>query len=342
MQSMDDVQLRALGKRIANIAILSAEKATGHTAEPTKFLMPTQKDALENIFLDRFKTLDPDRQKAARVRVMGSLLGTEDYRKGMFGDLAAVKLYEAKPVADLATKLTFPKELKLEKTKLEAFAKLYKPLQVPTVLAAKPRYNRVQLRVHEVKCMDETNPEWWGDDEIDLGGNYIDKMGNVQVIPRFRVSSSFDDGEVKRYAPPRNIANIDMGTENIWPKYLTATLCLAEVDMGGFAEFLNRLAAKLEELVKSYLGAAIGTAIGGAIGGWIGAAVGFILGYVLDRIFEWLKSWWSDDVFPPKTIQLQVDNPYEFPNHRLDTNDVYAYFNGHGGSYRVKFDWCLN
>lgn len=70
LEALDDIQLRAIGKRIANMVILSAEKATAHFAEPTKFKMPTNKESLSIFSWERFKTFDEARRKAAEIRVM--------------------------------------------------------------------------------------------------------------------------------------------------------------------------------------------------------------------------------------------------------------------------------
>ncbi|MBK8042751.1 MAG: hypothetical protein KBG02_04380 [Haliscomenobacter sp.] len=346
LEALDDIQLRAIGKRIANMVILSAEKATAHFAEPTKFKMPTDKESLEHLFLERFKTFDEARRKAAEIRVMHSIYETKEYRKGMFDDLSNLDLLKPISIADMGFALPFPQTLLIPRNKMEGFSKLFKPLEMPiTRDTGKPRYAKAKLRIQQVRCLDETNPEWWGSDEIAMGGTYLQKDGTVKKVAKFNVGGGFDDGDTKNYPAPnyKEFANIDFGTDNIWPKYLNATLVLAEVDMGGLADFLTKLVNKVTEYVKKYLGTAIGAAIGGAIGGWIGAAIGAIVGYVLDKVIGWLISWWSDDIFPPVSIQLRLNTPYEIPSsHRIDSEERYAYFKGHGGHYRVTYDWLLN
>ena len=61
----------------------------------------------------------------------------------------------------------------------------------------------LKFRLHRVKCVDETNPEWPGDDEISMGGTSVNCQEVAEKINEFRVGNSFDDGESKRYSPPR-------------------------------------------------------------------------------------------------------------------------------------------
>lgn len=83
----------------------------------------------------------------------------------------------------------------------------------------------------------------------------ICKRWDRKKVAKFNVGGGFDDGDTKNYPAPnyKEFANIDFGTDNIWPKYLNATLVLAEVDMGGLADFLTKLVNKVTEYVKNTL-----------------------------------------------------------------------------------------
>ena len=65
---------------------------------------------------------------------------------------------------------------------------------------------QISLRVHSVKCIDETNGAWaerFGNDEIWLGGYTISSTGDTQPIAPSEVYAGFDDGDVKVFEPPR-------------------------------------------------------------------------------------------------------------------------------------------
>jgi hypothetical protein len=74
----------------------------------------------------------------------------------------------------------------------------------------------VRFRVHEVKCIDETNPEWPGSDEISWGGAAVDDKGTTSKIPEKKVGSGFDDGDRKIYSPPEIIKTFSL--DNVYPK----------------------------------------------------------------------------------------------------------------------------
>jgi hypothetical protein len=87
--------------------------------------------------------------------------------------------------------------------------------------------DKLELRVLEVKCIDETNsffaPESIGNDEIKLGGVAIDAGGATQTIPPFTVSNNFDDGETKKFSPPRRFAQFDLRKGTEFPKSFFVT-----------------------------------------------------------------------------------------------------------------------
>ena len=140
--------------------------------------------------------------------------------------------------------------------------------------AAAQRLTKLELRIHKVRCDDETNGflgSEAGSDEIDLGGTTVDESGDTHKVSPFRVASFGSDGDQKVFSPPRRFTffNLTEGTD--FPKGYVATLVLAEIDSGGFNDFLKKLMEKVRERVIAYLTAAIGGAIG-ASGGPIGVA----------------------------------------------------------------------
>ncbi|HVF13870.1 MAG TPA: hypothetical protein VM942_04675, partial [Acidimicrobiales bacterium] len=145
-----------------------------------------------------------------------------------------------KGVDEQAAALPLPAALKVSRQSL--IADLGGEGPQPATSSTVPLLNRLELRIHRVKCVTETNE--WGDDEIDLGGTIVDETGDTEKIANFRVSSSFDDGEVKTYAPPRTFATFDLTEGTLFPKSYYVTLVLAEVDFGGISALLDKLLNK--------------------------------------------------------------------------------------------------
>lgn len=210
-------------------------------------------------------------------------------------------------------------------------------------------FKKLRFRIHKVKCIDETNPEWPGDDEIDLGGVATTiNNGNTLKINAFRVRSDFDDGEQKVYNPPKSFYSYDLKTIPGWPKQLAMTMTLAEIGSGGFNDFLKKLLEKIREKVvkliaektASLVGAALGSLIG-ALGGVVGSIIGAVVGWLVGKLFDWLISLFNDNVFPPWTAELALPSVWHRWGAYTDSPDSWFKTWAHGGKYQVWFDWQL-
>ena len=94
---------------------------------------------------------------------------------------------------------------------------------------------QISLRVHSVKCVDETNGAWaerLGNDEIWLGGYTIAANGDTQVIAPWEVYAGFDDNDVKVFDPPRVFHTFTPSPVG-YPQELALGLVLVEKDNGG-------------------------------------------------------------------------------------------------------------
>lgn len=336
---ISDPKVRAIAKRVLHGFILASEKAVASTAEPAVYKLAAGAQRPEQIFLSRFLSLQPAQRQAATARVMQLVKAPEATRAQYFADLAKVDLTQAKPVDELALALPLPPAMKFTRAHLEGL-RLHRELARPAGLVPQQVTDKLELRIHKVRCVDETNPEWLGDDEIAMGGTSVDETGDSKKIAEFMVRNDFDDGEQKVYSPPKQFTMFSLreGGES-WPKSYFVTLVLAEKDMGGLADFLNKLLDAVKSHVVSALGAAIGGVIG-SVGGPLAAVIGAAVGWIVGQIFEWLRSWWSDDVFPPKTVSVSIGSlSARFAGGATDSSNRVLRFSAHGGTYDVTYDW---
>lgn len=210
-------------------------------------------------------------------------------------------------------------------------------------------FKKLRLRIHKVKCLDETNPEWPGGDEINLGGVACSlNNGAATKIPAYRVSSDFDDGEQVTYNPPREFHTFNLQDIPGWPKHFTMTFALAEVDSGGFNDFLRDLLKQIRDKVISYIkgkaaaltGAALGAYIGLAAG-IVGSIVGLVVGWLLGELFDWLIGLFNDDIFPTWSAALALPSVWHKWGAYTDSPQYSFWTRAHGGKYEVHFDWML-
>ena len=209
----------------------------------------------------------------------------------------------------------------------------------------------VKFRIHEVKCIDETNPEWWGSDEISWGGVSTDDKGQTATIPEKRVGGGFDDGDKKTYNPPAVVRNFPL--DSVYPKEFMVCLALAEKDSGGFASFIQKLydAVKanialilnaLGAAAGAYIGSQIGGSLGTAIGGPLGTIIGVAAGAIVGALVGWLISSLNDDIFEPRATSLFLGTAQDtFEGGGLVSPKMMFHYRDHGGHYRVKYDWAI-
>lgn len=207
----------------------------------------------------------------------------------------------------------------------------------------------LKFRVRQVKCIDETNPEWVGHDEIAWGGVSIDSNETSREIPEHYVGGGFDDGDKKDFNPPYQLCRFSLdGGE--YPKTFIVMLSLAEKDSSGLSKFIHDLYEAIKndvQLILTAMGAAAGAAIGaaagasiGTIGGPLGSVIGVVAGAILGALVGWLVSALKDDIFAPQVASITFTGANDtFAGGGLVSPVMNLTYQDHGGKYRVQYDW---
>ena len=349
VSELADLKLKAIAKRVLSTLQVETEKSVAHFAEPGSYPLAADPQSVEQIMLARFRSLNPTKQQAAVVRAMASVKANPAQRKTLYGDLGELNLKTATTIEAQVKALTFPATLKLPAGYLQTHSALHGQVLVPQPvippspggLTPQQTTTKLEFRVHRVRCVDETNPEWAGDDEIALGGISVDETGDTKKIAEFMVRNDFDDGEQKIYAPPKQFTWFSLTEGTTWPKSYAVTLVLAEKDMGGLGDFINKLWQKIKSKVLEAVAAAIGAAIGSTVPG-LGTIVGGIVGWVLAKFIDWLIGLFQDDVFKPVTLSTSIPSlSARWPGNKTDSPEGEVRFRGYGGEYRLVYDWRM-
>jgi hypothetical protein len=199
-----------------------------------------------------------------------------------------------------------------------------------------------------VKCSDETNPEWPGDDEITLAGLSIDETGESKKINPVVIGNSFDDGEQKVYNPHWQYHYFSLAEGQYWPKAYAVNLILAETDNGGLSEALDKIWAYIDDAVKQEIQKAVTEALQQYLGPAIAAAIGKAAAWIADKLIGWLIETFKDDLFPAYSARLTIPSPnarWNYPDGRwgnLVSPLQQAHFYGHGGHYYLEYYWKLS
>ncbi|MEV6171431.1 hypothetical protein AB0L99_24775 [Streptomyces sp. NPDC051954] len=335
MTTIPNAKVRAVAERVVKEFQLAADKVAVHHGEPDKFPMPTGSSATEHLLAKRFKNLAEGRKKEAAGRVVADLKKAAA-RSKRFGDLAKVDLRSPTPVEAQVRSIPFPDKLKFPADELREVPATAVPESAQAATAVP--LNKLKLRLHRVTCVEETSE--LGSDEIDYGAIETDESGDTRKISPFRVGS-FDDGDVHTYAPPRQVTFFSLTESTVqFPKSYFVTMALAEVDSGGFTEFLNELLAKVKKQVVAAIAAAIGGAIGSP-GGPMGIAIGIAVGWAVSQIFEYLKGWWGDEYFKPVTVSTVIPSLTSRWTGSSDSPERTVQYEGHGGRYDLVYDWQM-
>jgi len=334
-----DKKVRQVLNPILLQAELAAEKVAAHHHQPKAFLLPKDAKALESILQARFTTLPEQHKAQAATKAQARLAQPAGVRNTKLGPLGAINLGSAEPIETQMKKVVLPK---VKLTIKELAAAVNAPAAAaPTTATA---FRQVEFRIHRVRCIDETNGflgSEAGADEIALAGTEVDESGDTRKISEFKVRNFGDDGDIKTYSPPKRFTFFNLGEGTKFPKSYFVTLVLAEKDMGGLSDFVQKLLDWVKDKVITALTAALGTAIG-ASGGPVGAIIGAAVGYCVGKVFEIFKSVWEDDVFPPVTARLDVPSAtHRFTGGKVDSAEGVATFSGHGGKYDLTYDWRL-
>ncbi|MFE1797687.1 hypothetical protein ACFW9L_16140 [Streptomyces sp. NPDC059517] len=333
--SIPNVKVQAVAERVLRQFQLTAYKVAAHHGAPSRFPLPTDSTATEHLLAARFKMLNDAQKKQAMDRVATSLKDSAG-RARQFSDLAKINLASATPIESLVRGLPLPQRLKFPASELGKVSAVAVKENV-SAAAAVP-LKKLALRIHSVKCVDETGE--WGEDEIYLGGTSVDESGDTGKISAFKVGD-FNDGGLRRYMPPRQFTWFDLVEGSVkFPRSYFVTLVLAEVDWGGFAKFLNALLSTIQEQVTKAIAIAIGTVIGQR-GGVVGRIIEEAVHWTLSKLFDYLRSLWSDDVFKPVTARVVVPSTTSRWASKNISPERTVQYVGHGGAYRLTYDWHM-
>jgi hypothetical protein len=207
--------------------------------------------------------------------------------------------------------------------------------------------DKLAFHITRIKCVDETNPEWWGSDEIALAGVSVDETGDTKKIGERYIGGGFDDGDQKGYSPYWRYDWFSMREGQYWPKHYNVSLILAEKDYGGLSSVLNTVWQRVRDRVKAAIEQAVTGALTGYLGPVIAAAIGKAVAWIIDVLVGWIIRAFQDDIFPPFTASVNVPSFYArwyYSNGTwgCPTSPLrLGHFYGHGGHYLAEYYWML-
>lgn len=205
---------------------------------------------------------------------------------------------------------------------------------------------QISLRIHSVKCIDETNGAWaerFGNDEVWLGGYSITSKGDTQFIAPWEVYAHFDDGDIQVFEPPRVFHTFHLAPVG-FPQELGLGLVLVEKDNGGMSDAIKAIAKLASEQIKAVLAQQqslrpLPSALGGVAVALLKWALGVAGPIIAAEVKRRIIAAYNDDVFQPQHVTLAVTGP----NMRFSGSHTSArstlHFRDHDGIYELTYDW---
>ncbi|MBI1876778.1 MAG: hypothetical protein HYR94_00805, partial [Chloroflexi bacterium] len=202
--------------------------------------------------------------------------------------------------------------------------------------------------ITRIKCVDETNPEILGSDEIALGGVSVDETGDTKKIPERYIGGGFDDGDQKVYQPAWRYHSFNLLEGKDWPKAYMVNPFLFEKDHGGLSKILDKAWEAIGAQVKRQIEQAVAGVLQPFVGPAIAAAIGKAAAWVTDQLAGWLIGIFKDDLFPVYSARVTLPSlnaRWNYPNGQWGSPVSplqQAHFYGHGGHYLLEYRWELS
>ena len=337
------MEVQAIADRLLETAQLALERAIAHHRSPDTTVLPREPRCLERVFLRRLRS-----RPAAAQRRAGAWLDHHRARPRP-PSLRDIDLARAEPVlAQLAragrvSRLT-PDTLRQEGAPhaLSAGAG-----DVPASAPFAPLPVRVRRLVGPALA------SGGGNDEITLSGAAVSATGQAVVASTVVDDVSFThDGHVRAFSPPRSLATFRLADDDTlsfegatlpvgWPRRYLVTFLLAEIDNGGFPEFVKDMVDELKSASLAEVKAAVAGVAGGTAGP-LGAALAAALTWVAAKLTDWIitnvtaliVTVWEDDPFPPVVSSLDLANAIDPFSGASTTGERHWNLKAHGGH------WC--
>lgn len=346
--TLDDQVFNSLVKKVTDILKLEILQELQVRSQPTVFKMKKGASKAGTAVANRIAKMPANRKAAFETRVKTTNLMAPELHsfavlKGV--DLRATKIASAQ--LNLKSEFAFVNTT-FNEAYYQKFSEKYLGVQLLGNVGGAVVNKSLRFNVHSVKCVDETNPEWPGSDEIAMGGVALDDAKKESIISEIFVGGDFDDGDVKSYNPAKTIKQFALTSAGTFPKSFAVFLALSEKDGGGFASFIKDLYDAIKDklqLVFTAVGGAIGTAVGAAIGGTVGGPIGIVVGaavgFILGALVEWIVGLIQDDTFAPQVAIAEFGSINATFNGSANSPIQTLNYIDHGGHYQLRYSWQI-
>lgn len=288
-------------------------KACLHRLDPAKYPIGGNEKSMEQVALRVVNSFSQKRFEKVKAKIQSFANPTDSRRVSLLGKFNNIDL--TKPV--ISGDLQARKSPGTQFFNWEKFRKI----NIPVTPAAK--YSAMDFIVRSLHCVDETDPESPGDDDMLITGALYEINASTVVGSGF-FAGNFDDGDYNNFGEYL-FGSLPLSASSGYPKTMYCMFTLVEQDSDESGE---QLAYDINNALAQ---------IGGKIcDAWYPGCSAIIneLASIVNNI---MSTFFDDDYFPPKVISITLDSESEFGDDGTSENLATGKVNGHDGAYKIGY-----
>lgn len=340
-----DPRLKPIVDHLVQQFELAMEKAVAHQTDSDKYPLPDDPTAMESLLSHRLDLMPAGTRHTIVSRMLPQLATSAPLRRTRLGVNSQLDLKSKVSLTQQARSLRILPAVQLTS---QDFRQIATGPGVRRTITSKTNteVRNLELQVHQLHCIADSVEV--RNDEISIGGTMTNlATGDTSKVAPISIGK-FKKGDIKNFASPLRLSGFRLQEGDVFPKTYLAVLDAAEIDAGGFSEFLDKLVDGIvvqSTVILTILAAGIGAGAGaGSALPALGTLIGMVAGAALVLIGALLKKLAGDEIFPPQaltpvTLGSLTDR---FPDNSLESSKEILHFLGFGADYELTVSWRLS
>lgn len=288
-------------------------KACLHRLDPAKYPIGGGEKSMEQVALRVANSFSKKRFEKMKSKIQSFANPADSRRVSLLGKFNNIDL----------TKPVISGDVQARKSSGAQFFNWEKirKLIIPTQPAAK--YSAMDLIVRALHCVDETDPESPGDDDMVITGTLYEINASTSIGNGF-FAGNYDDNDYNNFGEYL-FGSYPLAASSGYPKTMYCMFTLVEQDSDESGE---QLAYDINNALAE---------IGGKIcDNWYpGCSV--MINELASIVNNIMSTFFDDDYFPPKVIPITLNSEDEFGSAGESSNLATSKINGHDGAYKIGY-----
>jgi len=288
-------------------------KACLHRLDPVRYPIGGDEKSMEQAALRIVNSFSQKRFQKLRTKIQGFANPNDDRRSALLGKFNSIDLSRQVISGDLqARKSPGTQFINLERVR---------KLNIPLTPSAK--YSAMDFIVRALHCVDETDPESPGDDDMLITGTLYEINASAVTGNGF-FAGNYDDNDYNNFGDYL-FGSLPLSASGGYPKTMYCMLTLVEQDSDESGE---QLAYDINNALAQ---------IGGKICDAWYPGCSLVINELSAIVNNIMSTFFDDDYFAPRVISVNLNSELEFGDDGTSENLATTKINGHDGSYKIGY-----